>query len=232
MQFRSAPVIFDLDGTLVDTAGEIARRARAHASRSSALPRLPEAEVRALIGRGVRLARRARAASASRRARSTSMPAVERFEAHYAQTVGTDGALYPGRRARACERLRRRGLPARRRHQQAARLHACACSSGSRSRTASPRSSPATTACRRSPPPTCCSPRASSIASRAGATLMLGDSANDVLAARAAGCPVWCVPYGYNEGRPVETLGADRIVADVAEAAARVLGVNPVDSPA
>jgi phosphoglycolate phosphatase len=59
---------------------------------------------------------------------------------------------------------------------------------------------------------------------------MLGDSANDVLAARAAGCPVWCVPYGYNEGRAVETLGADRIVADVAEAVARVLGANPVDS--
>ena len=65
---------------------------------------------------------------------------------------------------------------------------------------------------------------------RAGARpCMLGDSANDVLAARAAGCPVWCVPYGYNEGRPVGTLGADRIVASVAEAANRVLGVNPVD---
>ena len=58
---------------------------------------------------------------------------------------------------------------------------------------------------------------------------MLGDSANDVLAARAAGCPVWCVPNGYNQGRPVETLGADRIVADVAEAVDRLLGVNPFD---
>ncbi len=57
---------------------------------------------------------------------------------------------------------------------------------------------------------------------------MLGDSANDVLAARAAGCPVWCVPYGYNEGRPVETLGCDRIVASVDEAAALVLaGAEP-----
>jgi phosphoglycolate phosphatase len=37
------------------------------------------------------------------------------------------------------------------------------------------------------------------MASRVEETLMLGDSANDVLAARAAGCPVWCVPYGYNE---------------------------------
>ncbi len=48
---------------------------------------------------------------------------------------------------------------------------------------------------------------------------MLGDSDNDVLAARRAGCPVWCVPYGYNEGRPVERLACDRLVESVAEAA-------------
>jgi phosphoglycolate phosphatase len=49
--------------------------------------------------------------------------------------------------------------------------------------------------------------------------LVIGDSANDVLAARAAGCPVWCVPYGYNEGRPFESLACDRAVATLAEAA-------------
>src|SRR5262249_33029899 len=32
--------------------------------------------------------------------------------------------------------------------------------------------------------------------------LMVGDSANDAQAARAAGCPVLIVPYGYNEGNP------------------------------
>jgi phosphoglycolate phosphatase len=52
-----------------------------------------------------------------------------------------------------------------------------------------------------------------------GTTLMLGDSGNDVAAARAAGCPVWCVPYGYNEGRPAEDLACDRIVASIDEAA-------------
>jgi phosphoglycolate phosphatase len=61
------------------------------------------------------------------------------------------------------------------------------------------------------------------LASRVEETLMLGDSANDVLAARAAGCPVWCVPYGYNEGRPIESLACDRIVASVDEAAALLL---------
>ena len=62
------------------------------------------------------------------------------------------------------------------------------------------------------------------LASTPAATLLVGDSANDVLSARAAGCAVWCVPYGYNEGRPVETLGADRLVAGIPEAADRILG--------
>lgn len=52
--------------------------------------------------------------------------------------------------------------------------------------------------------------------------LFIGDSLNDVSAARAAGCPVWCVPYGYNEGLSVHTLKCDRIVATLAEAAALI----------
>jgi phosphoglycolate phosphatase len=54
-------------------------------------------------------------------------------------------------------------------------------------------------------------------------TLMVGDSDNDVAAARAAGCPVWCVPYGYNEGRPAEELACDRIVPTLEEAARLLL---------
>ncbi len=42
-------------------------------------------------------------------------------------------------------------------------------------------------------------------------TLMIGDSANDAQAARAAGCPVVLVRYGYNHGAPVETAGADAL---------------------
>jgi phosphoglycolate phosphatase len=52
--------------------------------------------------------------------------------------------------------------------------------------------------------------------------LLIGDSLNDVLAARAAGCAVWCVPYGYNEGRPVGTLDCDAVVADFVDAARRL----------
>jgi len=45
--------------------------------------------------------------------------------------------------------------------------------------------------------------------------LLIGDSLNDTLAARAAGCPVFCVPYGYNHGEPVETLDTDAVIANL-----------------
>ena len=43
-------------------------------------------------------------------------------------------------------------------------------------------------------------------------TLMIGDSANDAQAARAAGCPVVLVSYGYNHGQPVSEVGADAVI--------------------
>ena len=43
-------------------------------------------------------------------------------------------------------------------------------------------------------------------------TLMVGDSSNDAHAARAAGCPVVLVTYGYNHGQPVRGVQADGFV--------------------
>ena len=40
-------------------------------------------------------------------------------------------------------------------------------------------------------------------------TLMVGDSSNDAQAARAAGCPVLLVTYGYNHGQPIRAVDAD-----------------------
>ncbi len=54
--------------------------------------------------------------------------------------------------------------------------------------------------------------------------LMLGDSANDAKAARAAGMPVVLVDYGYTEGRPVREIDCDRIVSSFAEVAASLAG--------
>ncbi len=51
-----------------------------------------------------------------------------------------------------------------------------------------------------------------------GEMLLIGDSQNDAQAARAAGCHIFCVPYGYNHGEPVDKLDLDRVVQSVFEA--------------
>ena len=48
--------------------------------------------------------------------------------------------------------------------------------------------------------------------------LVIGDSDNDTQAARAAGCPVACVPYGYRGGREVRELDCDAIVQSLVQA--------------
>jgi phosphoglycolate phosphatase len=45
--------------------------------------------------------------------------------------------------------------------------------------------------------------------------LLIGDSLNDAEAARAAGSPVFIVPYGYNEGQELRGLDCDAFIDDV-----------------
>ena len=55
------------------------------------------------------------------------------------------------------------------------------------------------------------------LGTRPARTLMIGDSSNDARAARAAGCPVLLVTYGYNHGEPVRAVDADGFVDSLAE---------------
>lgn len=50
-------------------------------------------------------------------------------------------------------------------------------------------------------------------------TVAIGDSSNDSQSARAAGCRVLTVPYGYNHGQPVHTIDTDGIVETLLVAA-------------
>ncbi len=52
--------------------------------------------------------------------------------------------------------------------------------------------------------------------------LMIGDSVHDFHAGRSAGCRVFLVPYGYNEGRDVHDIDCDAIVSTLTEAAQRL----------
>jgi len=52
---------------------------------------------------------------------------------------------------------------------------------------------------------------------RVADALFVGDSATDVATARAAGCPIVCVNYGYSGDTPPEALGADRLISNFSE---------------
>jgi phosphoglycolate phosphatase len=54
----------------------------------------------------------------------------------------------------------------------------------------------------------------------------IGDSSNDAEAARAAGCFVLTVPYGYNHGRPVHEINSDGIVSSLLDAAKLISAHN------
>ena len=44
--------------------------------------------------------------------------------------------------------------------------------------------------------------------------LFVGDSSIDAATARNAGVPVWLLPYGYNMGQPIDACAPDRVIAD------------------
>jgi phosphoglycolate phosphatase len=54
--------------------------------------------------------------------------------------------------------------------------------------------------------------------------VMVGDSLNDIAAAHAAAIPVVAVDYGYTE-TPVGKLGADRVISSLSELPAAVFGL-------
>ncbi|MEP7069502.1 MAG: phosphoglycolate phosphatase [Usitatibacter sp.] len=207
-------VILDLDGTLVDTAEEIAL-ALNETLAALGLPVVSLAAATALIGRGVHslVDRAAEEVGAT----ADLERAVKMFEASYARLVGTRAALFPGVR-QGLDAMRAAGLRLGvvtnkpRRFTERLLVHSGidgffgAVVAGD-------------DGIRRKPSGDMLAAAASRMGTRIDETLMLGDSENDVLAARAAGCRVWCVPYGYNEGRPAESLECDRMVDTVLHAA-------------
>jgi phosphoglycolate phosphatase len=212
-------VIFDLDGTLIDTASEIAAALNRTLSELK-LRTLTQQQVQELIGRGVH----SMVERALRQAGGASPPvdeAVERFESHYATTVGTEAELFPGVMP-GLQRLHGSGYklsvvtnkPRFFTEKLLERLDVmpffAGLVTGDDGIRRKPHGDMLEAACR-------------TMGSGVAASLMIGDSDNDVLAARAAGCPVWCVPYGYNEGRGPETLACDRLVPTVEEAARLLL---------
>ena len=86
---------FDLDGTLVDTGGEIAAATNA-ALHECGLPRQPQREIEALVGAGAEALMLRLLARLDARKRLDPGAVLERFAVHYDAHAGTSARPYPG----------------------------------------------------------------------------------------------------------------------------------------
>ncbi len=222
-------IAFDLDGTLLDTVHELAAAVNALLDELG-YPPLAQEVVGGLIGKGMaNLVRRSLALATEVSPEAVDdfdvKDALGRYQAHYASRLGRATRLFPGM-VEGLLRLEAMGIPLAVITNKATRFvrpHLVAAGierffsvviGGDDLPTKKPDPGPLQHAAALFGIP----PRL---------LLMVGDSANDVDAARGAGCPVLVVPYGYREGRPVQDLRADGIVASVAELADLVRYVAP-----
>lgn len=222
-------IAFDLDGTLLDTVHDLAAAVNALLAELGHPP-LPKDAVGAMIGKGIaNLVRRALALATGVSPEAVDeaevKDALARYQAHYASRLGRETRLFPGM-IEGLSRLAAMGFPMAvitnkatrfvRPHLVHARIESffTVVLGGDDLPTKKPDPGPLRHA-------------AAMFGIPAHRLLMIGDSANDVEAARRAGCPVLVVPYGYREGRAVHDLEADGIVASVDAVADRVRYVSP-----
>lgn len=225
---RSAPIkliTFDLDGTLVDTASEIAEAAN-RTLLEVGLPRRPVAEISHFIGHGTRELMRGLLAKAREEGHAlvdqlNIDQVMQRFEGHYQDTTGTDSRLYPGCLA-GLERLREAGIQmacvTNKEHRFAVRvLEVTGLSSffkvviGGDS------------LAQKKPHPLVIDYCLDALGVDQWEAAHVGDSSIDVDTARRAKVAAWAVPYGYNGGRAIEASEPDRVFASIDQVADHVL---------
>jgi phosphoglycolate phosphatase len=223
-------ISFDLDGTLVDTASEIAEAVN-RSLEEHGIARRPPAEIALLIGAGTRELMLALLASC----RLEEPALVDRIQpeavlasldTHYAATTGTSARPYAGCHAMLGE-LKGAGLRLAcvtnkeqrhtRRVLEAARLDrffdlvVCGDSLPEKK-----------------PHPSVLRHVAATLAAGPNRSAHLGDSSIDIAAARNAGFAAWAVPYGYNAGVAIEDAGPDRLFDSLPQVAEHVLALRAV----
>lgn len=215
-------VLLDLDGTLLDTVLDL------HAAVNGMLgdlgrPPVAVEEIRAYVGRGIpNLVKRVLAGTLEAADDPTPPPAdaLASFKKHYAHFNGRAAKPFPGV-VEGLQALQAMGLPLGviTNKAQAFTLpllertglapFMSVTVSGDQLPRPKPDPMPVIWACGR-------------LDVSPADTLLIGDSVHDFKAGKAAGCKVFLVPYGYNEGQDVQGLAADAIVGSILEAAQRI----------
>lgn len=205
-------VIVDLDGTMVDTLGDF-ELALGAALAEIGLPPVPRSFIARTVGKGSRhlLTEALRHAGQGVGPDSAAVETLwAAYQRHYAAANGRASAVYPGV-LEGLTRLRDAGLPlACLTNKPGAFARALLAAKGLDGFFSHVFGGDAFARSKPDPLPLLETCRA--LGTLPARTLMVGDSSNDARAARAAGCPVVLVRYGYNHGEPVEAAGADGLV--------------------
>ena len=215
MQFPG--ILFDLDGTLLDTIPDLADAANAMRQDMGLTP-IAEDIIATYVGKGVeQLVIRTLGHEGCPASVDMVMRGLARYQDHYRALNGQRSRLYPGVLA---------GLQAFR--DQGARL-AVVTNKGTEFTGPLLRQMGldgyfdavvcGDTCERKKPDPMPLFHACDLLGIAPAQALFIGDSINDALAANAAGMRVLALPYGYNEGRPVQSLPVDAIVDSIVEAA-------------
>jgi phosphoglycolate phosphatase len=213
-------VLFDLDGTLIETAPEIADAVNdtlAHLGQ----PCVGQARVDGWIGHGTRellisaLAHVRGCAVADVRCSPDLPDILAVFARHYEKRCGTRSRLYPGVRE-TLQRLRAQGC----------RLAVVTNKEGRytnivlQAHNLLPlfdRVISGDSLASKKPDPAGVLHCLREFGVRPEQALFVGDSSIDAATARNAGVAVWLLPYGYNMGQTVEDCQPDRVIASVQE---------------
>ncbi|WP_374403470.1 phosphoglycolate phosphatase [Niveibacterium sp.] len=204
-------VLFDLDGTLLDTIPDLHEAARRMLEELGEPVRSID-EVTRFVGRGIpNLVERCLTDGRAPRDAATIEAAVAVFRRHYGVVNGHSTRIYEGV-AETLAALQAQGirmacitnkagaftLPLLD-HMGLARFFGCVVS-GDTLPVKKPDPAPLLHAC-------------DALGVSPTRALMVGDSANDALAAQSAGIPVLLMTYGYSEGRAVDTIECDGLVS-------------------
>ncbi|MFT6164862.1 MAG: phosphoglycolate phosphatase [Zhongshania aliphaticivorans] len=207
-------ILFDLDGTLIDSVPDLAAALDASLEQLNYVP-AGVGRVRGWVGNGARkLVQRGLAFALEVPEQSLDAALVDQllavFFEHYGKQTCEQTVLYPGVR----EALR---------HWQAKGIK-MACVTNKPARFSQPILAHfgleelmpvlvgGDTLAVRKPDPAPLFLACQQLGVPLANTVMVGDSVNDVAAARAAGMPVACVSYGYNHGAPVADAEPDLLV--------------------
>jgi phosphoglycolate phosphatase len=217
-RFVARAVLIDLDGTLVDSLPDLACAANSMRA-DLGLPLLPVDQIASYVGKGVDvLVHRALTETMEDQAPPAAFQrGKQSFNRHYSQVNGNQSRVYPGVHqaledlrgkaiALACVTNKPRSFTLQLLERMDLKMAFTAIVSGDDTEQKKPHGEPMLHACQL-------------LGVAAPDATVIGDSENDVLSARAAGCQVIVVETGYNEGKSLADLGADAIVPTLLHAA-------------